>query len=70
MRLARGETRLPRHFIYCTKAGPGDVFRQFAERARKEPGWTCDELPSSHNPHVTMPEELARLIGRLVSRAA
>jgi pimeloyl-ACP methyl ester carboxylesterase len=48
----------PRHYIYAKKNGPGDVFRQFAERARSEPGWTCHEIDASHNPHITCPDVL------------
>lgn len=54
--------RLPRSYVYCTRAGPGDAFRPFAERARREAGWRCHELDASHNPQVTMPETLARLL--------
>ena len=34
MRLAAGTPSPPRSYIYCTRIGPSDVFRQFAERAR------------------------------------
>ena len=54
--------RLPRSYVYCTRAGPGDGFRPFAERAQREPGWRYAELDASHNPQVTMPETLARLL--------
>jgi pimeloyl-ACP methyl ester carboxylesterase len=56
----------PRHYIYCKKAGEGDVFRQFAERAKRE-GWPYHELDASHNPHITMPETLAALLGAIAS---
>jgi pimeloyl-ACP methyl ester carboxylesterase len=54
--------KLPRAYIYCTRFGPGDVFRKFAERAQAEKGWRYDELDASHNPHITMPETLAALL--------
>jgi pimeloyl-ACP methyl ester carboxylesterase len=62
LRLSAAIDSLPRSYVYCTRAGPGDVFRQFSERARTEPGWRSFELDSSHNPHITMPETLATLL--------
>ena len=44
-------------YIYCTRIAPGDVFRQFADRARAE-DWPYAEMDASHNPHITCPEEL------------
>jgi hypothetical protein len=65
-----GKTTPPRTYIYCKRAPPGDPFGQFAERARRE-GWQYFEIDASHNPHITMPEELAALFGKIVqSRAA
>jgi pimeloyl-ACP methyl ester carboxylesterase len=52
----------PRSYIYCTRAAPGDVFGQFAARARREPGWRYFELDASHNPHITIPEALMALL--------
>ena len=62
--------RLPRSYLYCNRAGPGDAFRPFAERAQREPGWRYLELDASHNPQVTMPETLARLLIDLIDPAA
>ena len=45
----------PRHYIYAKKSGPGDVFRQFGERAKSEAGWKYYEIDASHNPHITCP---------------
>jgi hypothetical protein len=61
-RLNGAVEKLPRTYLYCTKAGPGDVFGQFAARARGEPGWDYRELDASHNPHITMPETLAEVL--------
>jgi pimeloyl-ACP methyl ester carboxylesterase len=54
--------RLRRTYIYCTKAAPGDGFRVFARRAQSDPGWRYFEINASHNPHVTVPASLARLL--------
>jgi len=62
LRLSAASDSLPRSYVYCRRAGPGDVFRQFSERAKTEPGWRSFELDSSHNPHITMPETLATLL--------
>jgi pimeloyl-ACP methyl ester carboxylesterase len=56
---------LPRSYIYCTQPGPGDVFRQFADRAKTEAGWRYFELDASHNPHITMPQTLMTLLDGL-----
>jgi pimeloyl-ACP methyl ester carboxylesterase len=65
IRLTNGETNLPRTFIYCTRTAPGDVFAQFAARAKTEPGWNYRELDASHNPHVTAPEALAGIFDNI-----
>jgi pimeloyl-ACP methyl ester carboxylesterase len=65
LRLTGAVDRLPRTYIYCTRPGPGDVFRQFAQRARTDAGWRCHDLDASHNPHITMPETLAALLTRI-----
>jgi pimeloyl-ACP methyl ester carboxylesterase len=67
-RLTGAVDRLPRTYIYCTRPGPGDMFRQFADRARAEPGWAYHELDASHNPHITMPETLAALLDEIAAR--
>jgi pimeloyl-ACP methyl ester carboxylesterase len=61
LRLQNGEPRMPRHYIYCTRNGPGDVFRKFYDRARRE-SWQSYEIDASHNPHITAPELLAGLL--------
>ena len=61
---------LPTSYIYCSKFGPGDVFRQFADRARSEAGWTYFEMDASHNPHITVPKELAVLLDGIAGGAA
>ena len=59
--------RLPKAYIYCTRARPGDVFRQFAERARTETDWRYFEIDASHNVHITAPEALATLLDRIAA---
>jgi pimeloyl-ACP methyl ester carboxylesterase len=59
--------RLPRTYVYYSKAGPGDVFRQFYERAKAEDGWRAFELDSTHNAHISVPTELAALLDRLIA---
>jgi pimeloyl-ACP methyl ester carboxylesterase len=58
----------PRHYIYATRSGPGDTFRQFAERAKTEPGWTYWDIDASHNPHITCPDKLLDLLQRILAR--
>ncbi|HEX7437229.1 MAG TPA: alpha/beta hydrolase [Caldimonas sp.] len=69
LRLTGAVERLPRTYIYCTRPGPGDAFRQFSDRARTEPGWRCHELDASHNPHITMPETFAALLDAIAESA-
>jgi pimeloyl-ACP methyl ester carboxylesterase len=61
-------TPLPKTYIYCLRPTPGDVFRQFAQRARTEHGWRYCEIDASHSPHITAPETLATLLDNLAAR--
>lgn len=56
--------RLPRVYIYCLRKQPGDVFGQFAARARSEAGWTYEEIDATHSPNITAPEALAEILLR------
>ena len=67
IRLTGAVEQLRRTYIYCTKARPGDVFRQFAERAKSEPGWKYREIDASHNPHITVPDVLAAMLHELAT---
>jgi hypothetical protein len=58
LQLEHGIFKGPRAYVFCTRVGPADAFRQFAVRAMIEPGWRYLELDASHNPHITMPEQL------------
>jgi len=66
--LKNGPLTLPRSFIYAQRHNPGDPFRQFMERARKE-GWPVYEMDASHSPHVTAPEALMGILDK-VARSA
>ena len=57
--------QLRRTYVYCTKARPGDVFRQFADRAKSEAGWEYREIDASHNPHITVPDALTAMLDEL-----
>jgi len=65
--LTGASERLPKSYIYCTRPAPGDVFRQFAERARSETGWRYFEIDASHSPHVTVPTSLATLLDNIAA---
>lgn len=56
--LTRGPLTLRRDYILCTKS---TTFAPYAARAREQ-GWSVHEIESSHNPHITMPRELADLL--------
>ncbi|HTE36145.1 MAG TPA: alpha/beta hydrolase [Reyranella sp.] len=57
----------PRHYIYAKKNGPGDVFRQFGDRARSEAGWNYYEIDASHSPHITCPGALMALLTEIMA---
>lgn len=54
--------RVPTTYIYCTRTGPIDIFKPFAQLAKSKAGWRYVELEASHSPHVTAPETLAALL--------
>jgi pimeloyl-ACP methyl ester carboxylesterase len=55
----------PRHYILCPKHSPDGRFRRFYDRAKAENWAGAYELDSSHNPHVTVPDELAALFDKI-----
>jgi hypothetical protein len=61
LRLQKGDTKIPRTYVYYKKATPEDTFRPFAERAQRE-HWDYRELDASHSAHVTAPESLQALL--------
>lgn len=62
--LQNGEPAMPRSYIYAQRHIPGDPFRRFLDRAKRE-GWQTFEMDASHSPHVTAPEELADILDRI-----
>ena len=38
------------------------MFRQFGARAKSEAGWKYYEIDASHNPHITCPDALMKLL--------
>jgi hypothetical protein len=67
LRLTSSDQPQPRSYIYCQRSGPGDVFRQFAERAQRESGWRYYEIDASHNPHITAPQALLALLQQIAA---
>jgi pimeloyl-ACP methyl ester carboxylesterase len=59
--------RLPRAYIYCLQSMQGDVFRQFAARSQNEDGWRYEEIDARHNPNITDPQALAKILLRLTA---
>jgi pimeloyl-ACP methyl ester carboxylesterase len=66
LKLTQGPLTVPRHYVRCTKS---ETFRTYADKARAA-GWPVDELDSSHNPHITVPEALADLLERITLKTA
>jgi pimeloyl-ACP methyl ester carboxylesterase len=58
VRLTRGETTLPRTYVYCTlDKTPGSYQAEGAERVKNDPRWQFIELNTGHNLHYTAPRE-------------
>jgi len=58
------EPSAPRTYIYARKAGIGDNFRKFYDRAKRE-GWNTYQIESSHNPHITNPQALLAILNEI-----
>jgi hypothetical protein len=43
----------------------GNMFRQFAQRVRSDPGWNYLEIDSTHSPQITVPEVLVTLLDKI-----
>lgn len=67
--LARGETTLPRTYVYCTKDKvPGSSQAARAEAVRNDPRWRYLELDTGHNLHYTAPKETVDILVDVASR--
>ena len=64
IKLTGAVDRLPRVYVYCLRIREGDVFGQFAARAKSEPGWTYEEIDATHSPNITAPDALAEILLR------
>jgi pimeloyl-ACP methyl ester carboxylesterase len=66
LRLTRGETSLPRAYVYCTIGKePGSHQARRAERVKSDPRWQYFELETGHNLHYTAPEETVGILDQL-----
>jgi hypothetical protein len=56
LKLSRGETTLPRTFVYCTIGKePGSPQSARADQLRSDPRWRFVELNTGHNLHYSAP---------------
>jgi pimeloyl-ACP methyl ester carboxylesterase len=63
LHLTRGETTLPRSFVYCTIGKePGSPQVARAERIKDDPRWRYFELHTGHNLHYTAPHETVAIL--------
>ena len=62
------DINVPRSYIYCLRAGPGDMFGPFAARAKADSAWAYREIDASHSPNITAPDVLAGLLIELAHR--
>ena len=60
------EPSAPRTYIYAKKAGIGDGFRKYYERAKRE-GWRTYEIDASHNAHITNPTALLTILNEIAA---
>ena len=70
IKLTGAVDKLPRTYIYCKISRPGDVFRQFRDRASTEKGWKVIDIDASHSPNVTAPEALATILDGIAAMRA
>ena len=63
MTLSRGETALPRAFVYCSLGkDPQSPQAKRAAGLKADPRWQYFELATGHNLHYTAPQETVDLL--------
>ena len=71
VKLTRGETTLPRAFVYCSVGKePGSAQVARAERVKNDPRWQYFELETGHNLHYTAPKETVEILLQLAKAPA
>lgn len=66
--LTRGETALPRAYVYCSGGkAPDSPFTKLAARVRVDPRWRYFELPSGHNLQYSAPEKTVEILLELAA---
>ena len=63
LRLTRGETTLPRAYVYCAGGkAPDSPAAARARRLQADPRWRYYELPAGHNLHYSAPDETVAIL--------
>jgi pimeloyl-ACP methyl ester carboxylesterase len=63
IRLTRGETTLPRTFVYCSAdKEPGSPAAMRADKIKNDPRWRYFELPTLHNLMYHAPKETIEIL--------
>ena len=63
VKLTRGETTLPRTYVYCTlDKTPDSPQAERAARVKENPRWQYRELATGHNLHYTAPAETVEIL--------
>jgi pimeloyl-ACP methyl ester carboxylesterase len=69
LRLERGETTLPRAFVYCARGkAPDSPQAQRAARIKADPRWRYFELQTGHNLHYSAPGETVAILLELAGQ--
>jgi pimeloyl-ACP methyl ester carboxylesterase len=70
IRLTRGETTLPRTFVYCSAdKEPGSPSARRAETIKNDPRWRFVELPTLHNLMYHAPKETVEILCQVAARS-
>jgi hypothetical protein len=56
---------IPRAFIQCTLGSAVSIMAPFVERAKSQ-GWEIRQIASEHDPMITHPDELTKILNDLV----